>query len=123
FKQAIGSSAPRENLNLILRLTQTEQLFEALVTMEDTQRGKPDPQVFLVAAEKLGVAPSLCLVIEDAPAGVQAAKAGGMKCIAVNFVGHHSPKLLSQARAELVVQNLEQVSLQIVLQLLSSQHS
>src|SRR5262249_34165824 len=42
FKQAIGSSAPRENLNLILRLTQTEQLFEALVTMEDTQRGKPD---------------------------------------------------------------------------------
>ena len=118
FKQAIGSSAPRENLNLILRLTRTEPLFEALVSMEDTQRGKPDPQVFLVAAEKLGIEAKRCLVVEDAPAGVQAAKAGGMSCVAVNFVGHHTKEALTQAGADRVVQSLEQVSVQTVRQIL-----
>jgi beta-phosphoglucomutase len=109
-KQAIGSSAPRTNLELILKLTRTEHLFEALVTMEDTQRGKPDPQVFLVAAAKLGVAPERCVVVEDAVAGVQAAHAGGMKCIAVTFVGHHSESALRAAGADLVVPSLEEVS-------------
>src|SRR5262245_31637592 len=89
FKQAIGSSAPRGNLELILGLTRTERFFQAVVSMEDTQRGKPDPQVFQVAAAKLGVRPQRCLVVEDAVAGVQAAKAGNMRCIAVTFVGHH----------------------------------
>jgi beta-phosphoglucomutase len=118
FKQAIGSSAPRQNLELILSLTQTAQIFKALVSMEDTQRGKPDPQVFRVAAEKLNIAPARCLVIEDAPAGVQAAKAGAMRCIAVNFVGHHSPNLLAQAGADLVVKTLEQVSVATIRQIL-----
>ena len=71
FRQAIGSSAPRGNVDLILQLTGTEHLFEAISSAEDTQRGKPDPQVFLVAAEKLGVAPECCVVMEDAVASVQ----------------------------------------------------
>src|SRR5207247_5836940 len=82
----------------------------ALVSQEDTQRGKPDPQVFLVAAAKLDVAPTNCVVMEDAVAGVQAAKAGAMKCVAVTFVGHHAPELLKQAGADLVVKTLEEVS-------------
>jgi beta-phosphoglucomutase len=118
FKQAIGSSAPRRNLELILELTGVEHFFQALVSMEDTQRGKPDPQVFLVAAGKLGVAPVRCVVFEDAPAGVQAAKAGGMKCVAVNFVGHHGEDTLRRAGADLVVRNLEQVSVPVVRQIL-----
>jgi beta-phosphoglucomutase len=118
FKQAIGSSAPRENLDLILRLTETRRFFAAIASAEDTQRGKPDPQVFQVAAAKLGAAPSRCVVVEDAVAGVQAAKAGGMKCIAVAFVGHHPETALRQAGADLVVQNLEQVSVAAVGQLL-----
>jgi beta-phosphoglucomutase len=118
LKQAIGSSAPRDNLHLILNLTQTESFFEAVVAMEDTQRGKPDPQVFLTAAEKLGLEPSHCLVMEDAPAGVEAAKAGGMKCIAIRFVGHHSDPDLRQAGADLVVTTLEAVSLETVRRLL-----
>ena len=65
--------------------------------MEDTTRGKPDPQVFLVAAEKLGVPPARCVVLEDAVAGVEAAKAGGMKCVAVTFVGHHPAEKLKAA--------------------------
>src|SRR5205823_1729561 len=92
--------------------------FQAVVSMEDTQRGKPDPQVFLVAASKLGVVPARCVVFEDAPAGVQAAKAGGMKGVAVSFVGHHSEEKLRQAGADLVVKTLEQVSVAAVRRLL-----
>jgi beta-phosphoglucomutase len=114
FKQAIGSSAPRANLDLILKLTGLASFFDVLVSMEDTQRGKPDPQVFLVAAERLGVSPNHCVVIEDAVAGVQAAKAGGMKCIAVDFVSHHGQAALRSAGADLVVKNLEEVTVDSV---------
>jgi beta-phosphoglucomutase len=119
FQQAIGSSAPRGNLDLILSLTQTEGFFDAVVSMEDTQRGKPDPQVFQVAAAKLGIDPARCLVLEDAPSGVQAAKAAGMKCIAVSFVGHHPADRLLDTGADLVVKTLEEVSAQTVRQLLA----
>src|SRR5438445_2958670 len=106
FKQAIGSSAPRRNLDLILHLTHIEHYFQAVVSVEDIQRGKPDPQVFQVAAEKLEEPANHCLVLEDAVAGVQAAKAAGMKCIAVRSGGHHSEAALAQARADLVVTSL-----------------
>jgi beta-phosphoglucomutase len=114
FRQALGTSAPRANVDLILRLTKTEPFFDAIVSSEDTQRGKPDPQVFQVGAERLGVPPARCLVLEDAVAGVEAARAGGMKCIAVSFVGHHPEAALSAAGADLVVKTLEQVSVQMV---------
>src|SRR5438094_6368884 len=63
FKQAIGSSAPRANLDLILKLTELAPFFDVLVSMEDTQRGKPDQQVFLVSAERLGLPTSRCVVV------------------------------------------------------------
>jgi beta-phosphoglucomutase len=109
-KQAIGSSAPRANLDLILQLTGIAPFLDAVVAMEDTTRGKPDPQVFLVAAQKLAVPPARCVVVEDAVAGVQAAKAGGMKCVAVSFVGHHPEAKLKDAGADRVVRSLEQVT-------------
>jgi beta-phosphoglucomutase len=109
FKQGVGSSAPRTNLELILELTETNQFFAAVVSMEDTQRGKPDPEVFLRAAANLNVPAQRCLVIEDAPAGIQAAKAGGMRAIAVTFVPHHDPQTLRDAGADLIVPSLEQV--------------
>jgi beta-phosphoglucomutase len=109
-KQAIGSSAPRANLQLILQLTGIAPLLDAVVSMEDTDRGKPDPQVFLVAAQKLGLPPAHCAVVEDAVAGVQAAKAGGMKCIAVRFVGHHPEAKLREAGADRVVKSLAEVT-------------
>ncbi|MCI0457168.1 MAG: HAD family phosphatase [Gemmataceae bacterium] len=117
-KQAVGSSAPRANLDLILLLTDTERYFDSVVSMEDTQRGKPDPQVFQVAAGRLGVEPGRCVVVEDAVAGVQAAKAGGMKCIAVTFVGHHPEEKLLGAGADLVVPSLERVSVAAIRRLL-----
>ena len=86
--------------------------------MEDTDRGKPDPQVFLVGAAKLGVKPERCVVFEDAVAGVEAAKAGGMKCVAVRFVGHHAADKLQAAGADRVVDTLEEVDVAAVRRLL-----
>lgn len=110
FRQAIGSSAPRKNLEMILDLTGTRDYFGAVVAMEDTRRGKPDPQVFLMAADRVGAEPGRCVVLEDAPVGVTAAKAGGMKAVGVTFVGHHPADALRAAGADLVVPSLAQVS-------------
>jgi beta-phosphoglucomutase len=118
FLQAIGSSAPRANLEMILDLTQTRQYMKAIVGLEDTQRGKPDPEVFLRAAEGLGLPPHRCLVLEDAPVGIQAARAAGMPAIGVTFVGHHPAEKLQQAGANLVVPSLENVNSGLVRHLL-----
>jgi beta-phosphoglucomutase len=117
-RQAVGSSAPRGNLDLILRITGSREFFEAIVGMEDTRRGKPDPEVFLVAAKKLGVPPDRCVVFEDAVAGVEAAKAAGMKCVAVTFVGHHSEEKLRAAGANRVVHSFAEVTADDVLDLI-----
>jgi beta-phosphoglucomutase len=108
--QAVGSSAPRANLEMILDLTQTRRFFPVVVAMEDTRRGKPDPEVFLLAGRGLKVPPARCLVLEDAPVGIQSAKAGGMRAVGVTFVGHHSAESLQKAGADLVVATLEEVS-------------
>jgi beta-phosphoglucomutase len=118
FLQAIGSSAPRANLDLILEVTDLKRYFQAATGMEDTERGKPDPQVFQVAAQRLEVAPARCVVFEDAVAGVQAARAAGMKCVAVRFAGHHPEANLRQAGADVVVDTLEHVTARTVEDLL-----
>ncbi|OWK36728.1 HAD family hydrolase [Fimbriiglobus ruber] len=109
WPQAIGSSAPRGNLDQLLGVTGTLHYFDAIVSGEDVTRGKPDPEVFLAAAHKLGVDPARCVVFEDAVAGVQAAKAAGMKCVAVRFVGHHPADTLRAAGADLLVESLNEV--------------
>jgi len=107
--QAIGSSAPRRNIELILEITQTGPCFSAIVAMEDTRRGKPDPEVFLLGAKKLGIAPDRCIVMEDAPVGIQAAKAAGMKAIGITFVAHHPVEKLLAAGADLVLSSLQEI--------------
>ena len=82
FPQAVASSAPLENVEAIVRGLALEDSFQALVS-GSALPGKPDPSTFLLAAERLGMKPGECLVIEDAKVGVQAARAGGMKCVAV----------------------------------------
>jgi beta-phosphoglucomutase len=83
FRLAIGSSAPPENLNLFWDRLGLADWFEARVTKEEIARGKPAPETFLKAAEKIGLAPACCAVVEDAVPGVQAAKAAGMPVVAV----------------------------------------
>lgn len=84
WKQAIGSSAPRLNVEVALRVLKLDQFFDGIASAEDVMRGKPDPQVFLTAAARLGVPPARCIVVEDAVLGVEAARRAGMRCIGVS---------------------------------------
>ena len=84
WKQAIASSAPLANIQAVLAVLDLGLDFEAIVSAEDVTTGKPDPEVFLLAARKLGVDPSRAIVVEDAAAGVEGARRAGMKCIGVS---------------------------------------
>ena len=86
-----------------------EELFDVNISGRDFPRGKPDPMIFLTAAEELNLPPDVCFVIEDATSGVQAAKAGGMAAIGVARLGDQ--ELLAHAGADLVVTTLDDVSL------------
>ncbi len=79
----IGSSTHRENILAILGVLGFEGLFGGMVTSEDVTHGKPHPDVFLRAAAKTGIAPARCIVFEDALAGIEAGRAGGMKVVGV----------------------------------------
>ena len=95
--QAIASAAPRENVRTILDALHTADCFEAIVAAEDVNRGKPDPEVFLVAAAKLNVPPSHCIVVEDALHGIEAARAAGMKSIGISCSDKPLPADLATA--------------------------
>lgn len=92
---AIGSSGPRENIDLVVHALDASDMFHAIVSAEDVTRGKPDPQVFLLAAERLGRASANCVVIEDAPVGVTAARRAGCKPVAVLM--HHPESAFGEA--------------------------
>lgn len=81
--QAIASSAPRLNVEVMHQALGFAGLIDVLVAAEDVTEGKPDPEVFLTAAHRLGVHPNLCVVVEDAEAGIEAARRGGMSCVGV----------------------------------------
>ncbi len=83
FRLAIGSSAPPENLNLFWDRLGLSSWFDARVTKEEITRSKPAPETFLKAAQKIGLTPARCAVVEDAVPGVQAGKAAGMRVVAV----------------------------------------
>jgi beta-phosphoglucomutase len=84
WKQAIVTSAPGANADVMLAALGLSHLLEAVVVAEDVKIGKPDPEPFLTGAARLGVPPDRCIVVEDAAAGIEAARRAGMKCIAVN---------------------------------------
>lgn len=83
WRQAIASAAPRLNVEAIERALALTEVMDALVSAEDVRAGKPDPDVFLVAAARVGVAPERCIVVEDAAAGIEAGRRAGMSCIGV----------------------------------------
>ena len=83
FVLAVGSSGPPENVALALDKLGQRRLFGAVVTGADVTRGKPDPQVFTLAAKQLGIEPSQCAVIEDSPYGIAAANSAGMTSVGV----------------------------------------
>lgn len=80
---SVGSSTPRLNIETIMAMTGLGPFFQAITSAEDVTVGKPDPQVFLKAAEKIQREPSHCVVFEDAHVGIEAGKRAGMKVVAV----------------------------------------
>jgi HAD superfamily hydrolase (TIGR01509 family) len=87
WRQAIASSAPAENVRVMLSVLDLDRFFDAVAAAEDVTAGKPDPRVFLVAARKLGAEPGRSIVVEDAAAGIEAARRAGMRCIGVRAEG------------------------------------
>jgi beta-phosphoglucomutase len=110
FPQALATSTPIENIQLIKELLHLDHYLSALVSGESVARGKPAPDIFLKAADELHMPPFLCLVIEDAVAGVQAALAAGMRCIAV--AGNRD--LPGLRAADLVVKDLTRLDVERV---------
>ncbi len=98
--QAIASAAPRANVDAVLEALSATHIFQAIASAEDVHRGKPDPEVYLTAAARVGVPPEQCIVVEDALAGIEGARRAGMKCIGVSRDGKHLP-------ADVVVQSLD----------------
>jgi HAD superfamily hydrolase (TIGR01509 family) len=80
---ALASSGDRVKVAFGMQALALLDIFEAVVTGDDVSHSKPDPEIYLVAAQRLGVPPAKCIAIEDAPAGVEAAKRAGMRCLAV----------------------------------------
>jgi beta-phosphoglucomutase len=106
FVLAVGSSGPPENVALLLEKLDRAQRFQAVVTGAEVTRGKPDPQVFALAAKRLGARPADCIVVEDAVHGVEAARRAGMKSVAL--AGTSSRDELRDA--DLVVESLREIT-------------
>jgi beta-phosphoglucomutase family hydrolase len=112
IKLAIGSSSTRNLVNYILKKLNITCLFDCIIAAEDVEHSKPNPEIFLKAAEELGVSPSQCLVIEDAQLGVEAAKSAGMKCI-----GYRNPHSGNQdlSKADRVTDDFSKLDIEEVL--------
>jgi len=106
FRLGVGSSGPPENVELALDGLGRREKFCSIVTGRDVTRGKPDPQVFLLGAERMGIAPQRCAVIEDAPAGIAAARAASMASIALVSKGHRREEF---AAADCIVEKLDEL--------------
>lgn len=106
-KLAVGSSAPPENVDLVLDSGEIRGYFAAVADGSQVKRGKPAPDVFLLAAEKLRMEPRECTVIEDAPAGIRAANAAGMRAIGLSTT--HTREQLREAGAHVLIDSLDEL--------------
>ena len=113
FRQALATSTPMVNIELISDVLGLKRFLDVFVSGESVAHGKPAPDLFLKAASELGIEPSRCLVIEDAVAGVEAAHAAGMRCIAV--AGNRD--LPGLRKADLMVKSLTEVDVERIRQL------
>jgi beta-phosphoglucomutase len=107
FGIAVGTSGPPENVDICLEALGCADQIDVTVNGTEVTKGKPNPEVFLVAAERLGLEPSRCAVIEDAASGVVAARAAGMASLALASAGHAPCEL---SFADVVMTSLRQLS-------------
>lgn len=109
---AIATSVPRKRLEFALKRLSLGG-FDVMITGDDIKKGKPDPEIFLKAAEKLGVDPKECVVLEDSPFGVAAARAANMKAVAVYDDRYISEEeFLRRSEPDLIVNSLVKLDIQ-----------
>lgn len=111
WRQAIASAAPRQNIDTILVVLEIGAYFDAIVSAEDVQLGKPDPQVFQTAASRVQVPATHCIVVEDAPAGIEGAHRAHMRAIGLRTTH-------SELMADRVVDSLDELPDDVFEQLL-----
>ena len=116
FRVAIATSGTLEKSRAVLEAAKVPYQKMVYINGNYVKNKKPDPELFLLAAERMGIEPADCVVIEDAPNGVQAAKAAGAKCIAVT----NSTNAENLCEADLICDSLEQIKLDIIRELIDS---
>lgn len=116
FVLAVGSSGPPQNVELSLQKLGRRKHFSAVISGKDVSRGKPDPQVFLTAAQRMDLEASRCAVIEHAPAGISAARADGMTAIGLSDTASRE-KL---GHVDLVVNSLRELTPEKIARLIRS---
>ncbi|MFX0003286.1 MAG: HAD family hydrolase [Candidatus Hodarchaeota archaeon] len=116
FKLGVGSSGPPENVELLLSQLKIKSYFNVIITAADVKKGKPEPDVFLKVAKTLNINPKNCLVIEDAPVGIEAAKRAGMISIALTTT-HKKQELIG---AHLIIKDLTEISIKDIINLIES---
>ena len=102
WRQAIASAAPRANIDAVLEALSANHIFKCIVSAEDVHWGKPDPEVYLLAASRVDVPAERCIVVEDASAGIEGARRAGMRSVGVGRKG-------KDLHADVVVESLEQL--------------
>ncbi|MCA9039190.1 MAG: HAD family phosphatase [Planctomycetaceae bacterium] len=118
FQIAVASSGPRENVEFVIDRLGIRSCLSTVITGNDVTKGKPNPQVFQLAAQGVGVPNPLCCVIEDAPAGVAAAKAAGSACIGLIRTTGYTVNLDD---ADLLVTTLRDITPEKITELIQSQ--
>ena len=109
MKVALVTSSHRNKADMILSAIGLENFFDVIATADDVEKQKPDPGIYLLAAKKLGVSPSECIVFEDTSVGVESAKAAGMVCVAVpNLYTQH----MDFSKADYVAKSLSKLTLE-----------
>ena len=114
FRVGIATSSTREKSEAVLKSAKIPYTQMTYVTGSDVKNKKPDPELFLTATDRLGLDPARCMVIEDAPDGVAAAKAAGCRCVAVT----NSADKKKLGAADRIVSTLEEISLQTIVDLI-----
>ena len=116
FRVAIATSGTFEKSSAVLNAAKVPYQKMVYINGNDVKNKKPDPELFLLAAERMCIAPANCVVIEDAPNGIQAARAAGARCIAVT----NSTDAAKLCEADLVCDSLEQINLQTIIKLIQN---
>lgn len=118
LKLALGSSGPAANVELLLTTLKIKNFFDCVVTGDDVKAGKPAPDIFLSVSRRLNIRPKNCIVFEDAPVGIEAAKRATMKVIALTTT-HEKKALLN---ADLIIKDLSYIELKRIIQLLKKEN-